>query len=275
MAKQAIKPFLLLFVSGMVLLMSFSVLQRDHSKPLALMPAHVQQVNASNITGAWRMVEQRGKADNKLPAADVMKIITNKHFTIAYYDHQNKKFTGTEGGTYTVNNNIYTGTLEFNTMDSTKVGTSTAYTINVKNNRLYISGTKDGVKTEQVWEKAEQRNTQSTPLAGTWRISGRLTPEGEMTTIQRGPRKTIKILSNNRFQWIAINTATTQFFGTGGGTYTAEGGKYTENIEFFSRDPQRVGAKLSFDFEVKGDNWHHSGLSTTGNKINEVWSRED
>ena len=28
-------------------------------------------------------------------------------------------------------------------------------------------------------------------------------------------------------------------------------GKYTENIEFFSRDNNRVGASLSFDYEIK------------------------
>jgi len=93
-------------------------------------------------------------------------------------------------------------------------------------------------------------------------------------TGNRGPRKTLKILSGTRFQWAAINPETKQFSGTGGGTYTFENGKYTENIEFFSRDNSRVGASLTFDGEVSGDKWKHSGNSSTGNPIAEIWTRE-
>ena len=82
----------------------------------------------------------------------------------------------------------------------------------------------------------------------------------------------MKILSGTRFQWIAYNTETKEFLGTGGGTYTTEDGKYTENIEFFSRDATRVGTSLAFTFEIKDSNWHHSGLSSKGEPIYEIWS---
>ena len=51
-------------------------------------------------------------------------------------------------------------------------------------------------------------------------------------------------------------------------------GKYTEQIEYFSRDNSKVGASLSFEGKLVDDHWHHSGLSSTGNQIYEVWSRE-
>ena len=95
-----------------------------------------------------------------------------------------------------------------------------------------------------------------------------------MIPMKPGARKTIKILSATHFQWIAINTETGEFFGTGGGNYSFKDGKYTENIEFFSRDPNRVGASLSFNAELKEGDWHHSGLSSKGDKIYEVWSRK-
>ena len=60
----------------------------------------------------------------------------------------------------------------------------------------------------------------------------------------------MKILSGSRFQWIAYNTETRQFMGTGGGTYLTANGKYIEQIEFFSRDNSRVGAKLDFEFKL-------------------------
>jgi hypothetical protein len=82
----------------------------------------------------------------------------------------------------------------------------------------------------------------------------------------------MKILSGTRFQWIAYNTETKEFKGTGGGTYTTHDGEYTENIKFFSRDDTRVGASLKFNYELVDGHWHHSGLSSKGQPIHEIWS---
>lgn len=85
-------------------------------------------------------------------------------------------------------------------------------------------------------------------------------------------RRTIKILSGGRFQWLAFNSATGEFSGTGGGTYTIDGDQYTEHITFFSRDDSRVGAILDFTFEIKNGKWHHRGQSSKGQPIYEIWS---
>jgi hypothetical protein len=98
--------------------------------------------------------------------------------------------------------------------------------------------------------------------------------DGKVAAIhQTGTRQTYKMLTGTKFQWVAIDPGKKQFSGTGGGSYTFKDGKYTENIEFFSRDNTRVGASLSFDGKLEDGNWHHSGLSSKGAKIYEVWSR--
>src|SRR5213076_2192710 len=113
----------------------------------------------------------------------------------------------------------------------------------------------------------------SAPLTGTWHITSQMR-EGQIVPIHRtGTRKTLKILSGTRFQWVAIDTGTKEFFGTGGGVYEFINGNYTEQIEFFSRDGRRVGASLSFQGELKNGEWHHSGLSSKGETIYEIWSR--
>jgi len=94
-----------------------------------------------------------------------------------------------------------------------------------------------------------------------------------MNTITPGERKTIKILTGTRFQWAAINTGTGDFFGTGGGTYTFENGVYTEYIEFFSRDSTRVGRTLSFRGYVNNNQWNHSGKSSKGDSVHEIWTK--
>jgi hypothetical protein len=82
----------------------------------------------------------------------------------------------------------------------------------------------------------------------------------------------MKVLSGTRFQWIAYNIAKKQFLGTGGGTYTTINGKYTENIEFFSRDDSKAGLSLTFDYSLEKATWNHKGFSSKGAAMHEIWS---
>ena len=226
------------------------------------------QETAAALSGAWRLLRttEQGRT-----APNVVKIMAENSFTFGEYDLNQRRFIGAGGGLWSADKGRYTETLEYNTKDSTRVGSSLAYTFNLSGNTLRLTTQKEGRQVEETWERIDAGNS---PLAGAWRIRERETQPGQMSVMQRGPRKTIKWLSGTRFQWAAINTQTKQFFGTGGGTYTLRDGKYTEHIEFFSRDNSRVGADLTFDYEVKNGDWHHRGKSSTGNPIYEVWALE-
>ena len=186
-------------------------------------------------------------------------------YSCTKYDVTNKVFSYTKGGTYVVAGNELQMKLAFHTAEKEKVGTTETALVVVKDQtmKLTVNGAEENYKRMDDGKSA---------LAGHWLITGRMI-NGSLQTITPGARRTIKLLTGTRFQWIAINSETKEFFGTGGGTYTFENGKYTEHIEFFSRDSTRVGASLSFDGKVEGNNWHHSGLSSKGEPINEVWTR--
>ena len=112
-------------------------------------------------------------------------------------------------------------------------------------------------------------------LQGAWVMSGRKRNNKLQYRDTSLPRKTMKILSGTRFQWIAYNTETKDFRGTGGGTYTTVNGTYTENIKFFSKDNSRVGASLEFSYDLEENNWIHTGLSSKGQPIYEIWSKRE
>ena len=108
-------------------------------------------------------------------------------------------------------------------------------------------------------------------LNGAWLMSGRYrNGEKQMRSTDR-PRKTMKILSGTRFQWIAFDTEKKEFKGTGGGTYTTINGKYSEKIEFFSRDNSRVGMNLEFNYNIDKGNWIHKGKTSKGDPLHEIW----
>jgi hypothetical protein len=198
-------------------------------------------------------------------------LATANYFVYSAYNVEAKQFIFTAGGSYNSTENSVTLHYEFDSSDSTAVGRS--LTLQIK----YISADEMEVSDESgnknVW-KHQSKGAGDSPLAGHWRFHGRINEAGEVSTMQRGPRKTIKMLIGNRFHWAAINTETKQFFGCGGGTFTTVDGKYTENIEYFSRDGSRVGASLPFNFELKDGLWHHSGLSSKGDPIKEIWARD-
>jgi hypothetical protein len=212
----------------------------------------------SSVAGAWSW-----QADG----IDQVLIFKDGYFSFSRFDVANKKFIRTFGGTYSEGGGQLHANIEFDTEQPASVGRHFhyAYSVSEKQLKTNIGGGMND------WVRVDEGTGN---LAGNWRISGRMN-DGQMQEVKPGPRKTLKILSATRFQWMAINTGTKEFFGTGGGTYTFQDGKYTEHIEFFSRDSSRVGASLTFDASVNNNVWTHKGLSSKGDPIHEEWTREN
>lgn len=210
---------------------------------------------ADEMQGAW----QTTTADGNLG----LLIVTDGHFSISYFTSSPAEFIGTRGGKWTrTSDDMIEVTWEFNTMDKEMVGETNEYPAELSGDELKGA--------EHSWTRLD--NGGPGKLAGAWLITGRKRGD-EVHKMTPGARKTMKILSGTRFQWIAYNSETGEFSGTGGGTYTTENGKYTEHIQFFSRDNGRVGASLEFDFSLDDGEWHHSGLSSKGDPIYEVWTK--
>jgi hypothetical protein len=222
-------------------------------------------VSGQSLNGAWKLISQNGKA---VAEQEFIKIYQDDYFAFGVKNVADNAFIGAGGGPYTVVEGKLLETLDFFTLNPLQVGTTTPFRVEWNGNKITLSGdTANGMLVE-TWERIGESTDD---LTGNWVITGRKRDD-QITRSTPGARRTIKILSGGRFQWVAFNSETREFSGTGGGTYTAQNGKYTENITFFSRDNSRVGASLSFDFKVIDGEWHHSGLSSTGAPIYEIWT---
>ena len=178
-------------------------------------------------------------------------ILDNEYIVISKFKLDSGNFISTQGGYYQLNEGVYEINLEFNS-----------------------NYDQDSIKTLSITKASKWKNIskENDILKGKWVMSGRYN-NGEFRTRNTDlPRKTMKILIDGFFQWIAFNTETFKFSGSGGGEYETLDGKYIEIIQYFSRDDSRVGAELDFNYEVKNKDWYHSGLSSKGNPINEVWT---
>lgn len=209
-----------------------------------------------DIEGAWEIEGNPRR----------VALLVDGYFTVTAFREQTPEFLNTMGGTFSYDGSTMSGAVEFNSEAREQVGEHFSIPAKLSGNKLTV--TYDDGSSES-WTRIDDAQDN---LAGVWRITQREN-DGQMNEMPLRARRTLKILSGTRFQWAAINVETGEFSGTGGGTYTFEDGKYTENIEFFSRDNSRVGMSLSFEGDLKGDDWHHKGKSSKGDPIYEVWSR--
>lgn len=215
------------------------------------------QNGAETLVGAWGYGPPQHKT---------VLIVTDNIFSVATYDVPGKRFINSYGGKWQLQNGKLMQTIEWNSADSTQVGSVRTEELTWKNGTLVLN------------DKTFTRLDDGTPgaLAGAWIITGNFV--GDTAAKRKAPfypRRTMKILSGKHFHWIAYNVATKAFLNASGGTYTTANNNYTETIEFFTKTGESVGKTLPFTYSfVKGD-WRHQGQKSTGGAMDECWSKRE
>jgi hypothetical protein len=214
---------------------------------------------AGSLTGAWGY----GNAENR-----TVMICTGNVFAVAQYDVPGKKLLHSYGGTWQVQGDKLLRKIEWDSRDSSQVGKEWNQQLTIAGNTLAIAGS------SEKWERLDDGNPGK--LAGAWIITGNY--NGDKAS-KRGspfyPRRTMKVLSGKYFHWIAYNVASKQFLNAGGGSYTTDNGKYTENIDFFTKTPASIGKSLVFDYSFDNGDWRHKGEKSTGGALDECWTRRE
>ena len=179
-------------------------------------------------------------------------LMDEEYFVETQYIEEPPQFLLTRGGFYELKDKQFMVNLEFNSK--------------FEQDGMKQMNIESSVKT---WDKISKPQLE---LDGKWLMAGRVSNNKEQRRNITRPRKTMKFLKDGFFQWMAFNTETFQFFGSGGGYYSAEEERYTEHIEYFSRNNTSVGRVLPFEYFISGIDWHHQGFSSKGDPIHEIWS---
>lgn len=191
--------------------------------------------------------------------------ISENYLTLTLYEKSPAKFIKTVGGFPRFEDNRLVVLLEFNSTFAQDSVRQLGIPYTMEGSQLVLE-----LKSKIPFNTIPKLNQD---LDDQWLFGARGPDEGQERRGDSKPRKTLKYLMDGRFQWIAYNTETMEFHGTGGGSFTAKDGVYQENIEFFSRDNSRVGTKLTFDYRISGDDWHHQGKNSKGEPMYEIWMR--
>ena len=197
--------------------------------------------------------------------------ILDDYFIYTAYENEPANFIKTFGGFFTIEKTdaktLLVVLLEFNSnyeQDSIR--------------QLSIPVKMIGEKLQLNWFEEltlEPIETKTQDLDGEWLFATRGPDTGQERRGEESSRKTLKFLKDGTFQWIAYDTESFRFSGTGGGSYSSKDGVYTEQIEFFSKDNSRVGATLEFNYELNENDWHHTGNNSKGKPMYEIWAKRE
>ncbi len=185
--------------------------------------------------------------------------VAGNYLIHSLYETSPPRFISTMGGSYTLEGTQLEWALEFNSAYEQDAVRSLTVPVRIAEGGLRL----------QALPKVAQA------LDGGWLFATRGPDTGQERRGEESSRKTLKFLIDGRFQWIAYDTDSMRFSGSGGGRYEAKDGRYTEHIGYFSRDNARVGATLEFAYEVQGADWHHTGRNSRGEPMYEIWARRE
>ena len=227
---------------------------------LILLVLFSTSIKSQSLIGSWELTQEN---EFGIKEKQIVIFSSNGFQSISIFNAETGEFIYTNGGTWELNGDDLTEKVEFDTGNPVRVGSEVTFKIILKKNSITVPDM------SRTWKRID--NGKPGKLEGAWLMSGRYRDGKKQTRSIDRPRKTMKLLSGKRFQWIAYNTETKQFMGTGGGTYTTKDGFYSENIEFFSRDNSKAGLKLQFDFKIIDGEWNHKGFSSKGDPLHEIW----
>ena len=218
-----------------------------------------KNITVKDFEGAWGY----GSPDKR-----TVLINSATAFAVATYDLPGKKFISTYGGRWRLEGNTIVRIIEWDSAKPENVGTEIKLPVQLSGESLSIKPTHE--------EFTRIDNGKPGELAGAWIINGRYNNDTfTRSAIVFQSRRTMKILSGTRFQWIAYDIDSKKFLNSGGGTYTTDNGKYTETIEFFTKGPEAVGRSLDFEYSFNQNDWRHRGKSSTGGVVDENWTKRE
>jgi len=211
----------------------------------------------ASMKGAWGLENSLGQT---------VLLMTDQVFSLTQYNFTAKKFISSEGGTWRSDGKSIWLAFDWSSKDTAKVGNEIKVSIAISSGQLSLS------LLDQPLNKLDQGEPGA--LQGEWIISGNyLNDVVSKRPSPFFPRRTMKILTGNHFQWIAFNVKTKEFLGTGGGTYTTSAeGKYVETIEFFTKAVSSIGKSVEFTYSFQDGDWRHKGQKSTGGPLDECWT---
>ncbi len=203
----------------------------------------------TSIVGAWQ--SQDGDDETVL-------ICQAGYIVIAEFNPVNTAFYYSSGGSYTLTKERLIVGLAFTTNRSEAQQPGEKRQLEYSRLGDKLSITKDD-SIKVLFTRIDNGNGM---LAGVWQLAGK-----------HGALKDLLILSAGRFQRIHFNTQTNELISSYGGRYDYSDEKYIEHINFYRKDPDKIGKSVSFTVEIHQNRMTIKRKNEKGETVEEEWMR--
>lgn len=232
---------------------------------------------AQQLEGAFLLrASQYGdkvNSEEKSLSRKVVKIFKDGYWITGFFGHQQHPFDGSGGGTYTTENGKYIETLRFYSWDSTAAGKTYTFDYRLAGDRYFQTGFINSDKYKNYVIKEEMSRIRpvcelkNDALEGVWFLRESLYDDVKSEIVR--PMEMVKIYAYPRFAWARYNTANGQFLGAGGGSYSFDGKKLIEHIEYITYDVA-LGSDIEAEVQLEGRQMQQSFPVWRGK---ETWQR--
>jgi len=182
-------------------------------------------------------------------------IFTEHHQVAAWFDPQTGALESTNGGTWSLDGNVVTETVEFDTRTPDRAGSSVSFEISLTGDTLGLP--------EYDWTMERIDMATDKGLAGAWRLIDPAPDAGE---------KLVWLASGERFQWIRFKESSGEVLAIMGGHYSVDGSNLIETVDFHSQSSV-TEQEFRHHFEKDNGVLYLTPASGNGNNNRQTWRR--
>lgn len=225
---------------------------------------------ANELIGAWEIISTPS-GSTPTPGGPI-QFYTGKYWCITQCDPNNGVVTFHQGGTYTINGNECTETVQYaNPSTMSEIGrTNLQYNIKIEGDTMTVIDIYDPSRKE-VWKKRSggpgSNSKMSREMTGTWVLVGEPGNVGKPPASGAG----YKFITPTDWCDTQADAKTGVVVIHHGGTCTFNGSEYVESVKYGNPPSLRlIGHDSKFNAKVDGDTLTIKGIA---NPWNEVWKR--
>jgi len=111
-------------------------------------------------------------------------------------------------------------------------------------------------------------------IQGTWRlVMFKYGSSASAFTEVPAASQRLKMITDNYFIWVSVDSVKRTIGSSAGGRYTLEGNNYTEMLDFGIGMSSYTGTQPTYTVKTEDDLLFLSGLLSPGYRIEEIWKR--
>jgi hypothetical protein len=225
------------------------------------------------VSAQWRKMPEGWQYGKDYPAGpsglQCIKMVSRTRYDFAFFETKSKQFVGAGGGIYNLIGDQFLFTPQYFSMDTSKVGKLYAFDSKVEGSKWQLDGASSLEIAEKTGTAKAGTPVVKTKVEGVWKMFSATYSKENKTYLQDSSSYVaVKTIFGNRFSYSYFDSKKKELIRTGGGTFTINGNKFIETLDYAFPESKQVGKPVTYTLDLEGKRWTYKNSDYT-----EVWDR--